>query len=371
MPRVIPEAGANRREGSALARNLRLSLEEFRLLHRIMGETAALPSIDHFRDALFECLHDALDVPLVAFSCRVRGRTRIAQSRDLSESELRARHPSVFREQEDYLKSPWGPQVAILGDSVPEPVLDGMATIHDIWKPNGIRDGLTASLTGPAGAKALLVLLLQDRRRMGRLTRLLQALLPFLGRHVDHFAHLETLQARLLTFEAVADVGGPVVLFGPKGGVAWMSPSARRMFQELRGRPDVPEEIRSWMQSVRSRGDQSAPSATCILLLDGRWLVLRYREIREEGIRQGLVVIEDRKSEQQRVLDGKFQELNLSGRSEEVASLVVRGRLNKEIARQLGIRLQTVKNHVRSIYDRTGARNRAELVRLLADEREV
>jgi len=52
----------------------------------------------------------------------------------------------------------------------------------------------------------------------------------------------------------------------------------------------------------------------------------------------------------------------LPPRSAEVAMRVCRGRTNKEIAREMGISDQTVKEHVANLCKRFGTRNRTELV---------
>ena len=53
----------------------------------------------------------------------------------------------------------------------------------------------------------------------------------------------------------------------------------------------------------------------------------------------------------------------LSPREREVAMLVARGLANKEIARELGLSLGTVKLHVHSIFLKLGTRSRAMLIR--------
>lgn len=55
----------------------------------------------------------------------------------------------------------------------------------------------------------------------------------------------------------------------------------------------------------------------------------------------------------------------LPPRERQAARLIAQGLENKEIAAQMGITLQTVKNMVHHIFHRLGARNRAHIVSLL------
>ncbi len=61
----------------------------------------------------------------------------------------------------------------------------------------------------------------------------------------------------------------------------------------------------------------------------------------------------------------------LSSRQVEVLELIAAGKSNKEIARDLGMALGTVKVHVRDIFERLGARNRTEAVALYSTLRET
>ena len=51
----------------------------------------------------------------------------------------------------------------------------------------------------------------------------------------------------------------------------------------------------------------------------------------------------------------------LSERERQIAALVARGLKNKDIAQELGISENTVKRHLQSIFNKTGARDRLEL----------
>jgi DNA-binding NarL/FixJ family response regulator len=64
-------------------------------------------------------------------------------------------------------------------------------------------------------------------------------------------------------------------------------------------------------------------------------------------------------------LNGPREPHGLSRRQVEVLEQLAAGRSNQEIARQLFISPNTVKFHVRAIYDRMGVHNRVEAARLL------
>lgn len=58
----------------------------------------------------------------------------------------------------------------------------------------------------------------------------------------------------------------------------------------------------------------------------------------------------------------------ITGREREVLGLLARGRLNKEIAAELGISERTVKFHVSALMGKLGAGNRTEVVSLAAQQ---
>lgn len=63
--------------------------------------------------------------------------------------------------------------------------------------------------------------------------------------------------------------------------------------------------------------------------------------------------------------------IELSTREQEVLELVVTGASNKEIAQQLVISVNTVKVHVRNIFEKMGVQSRTELTRLAIQEKRV
>jgi DNA-binding CsgD family transcriptional regulator len=71
----------------------------------------------------------------------------------------------------------------------------------------------------------------------------------------------------------------------------------------------------------------------------------------------------------QNVLDRRFKKYNISPREQEIIRLICRGKTNKQIEDELYIALQTVKDHVSRIYQKTGAKNRVQLTNMFRDWR--
>jgi DNA-binding CsgD family transcriptional regulator len=63
--------------------------------------------------------------------------------------------------------------------------------------------------------------------------------------------------------------------------------------------------------------------------------------------------------------EARARQFGMTDRELELARLLASGAANKEMADLLGLSANTVRNHVHNIYEKTGARNRVELVRTL------
>ncbi len=61
----------------------------------------------------------------------------------------------------------------------------------------------------------------------------------------------------------------------------------------------------------------------------------------------------------------------LSARESEVLKHLVKGKLNKEIANDLGVTTDAVKKHLRNIYIKLGVRNRVEAVMEVLPEKRI
>jgi DNA-binding CsgD family transcriptional regulator len=60
---------------------------------------------------------------------------------------------------------------------------------------------------------------------------------------------------------------------------------------------------------------------------------------------------------------GDIDQLPLTVREREILILVGEGQMQKQIAAQLGISLETVKKHIRNSYIKLGAHNKLEALR--------
>jgi DNA-binding CsgD family transcriptional regulator len=68
-------------------------------------------------------------------------------------------------------------------------------------------------------------------------------------------------------------------------------------------------------------------------------------------------------------IDGaKAERYGLTARELELCRLLARGEANKEIAARLGLSPHTVRNHVHNVFEKTKARNRVELCKLLGPD---
>ena len=86
-----------------------------------------------------------------------------------------------------------------------------------------------------------------------------------------------------------------------------------------------------------------------------------------ERVRHALALDAQRRQAQGRGQDIQRRHARLTAREREVMALVVSGRSNKEIARQLGISPRTVESHRIHVMHKMGADSLVELVRIAAE----
>lgn len=81
-----------------------------------------------------------------------------------------------------------------------------------------------------------------------------------------------------------------------------------------------------------------------------------------------LVTLEDLAKRRRELIAACAVACGLTPRERGIADLVARALGNRQVARALGVATQTVKNHLKRIFERTGALGRAHLVQILLAE---
>jgi DNA-binding CsgD family transcriptional regulator len=92
---------------------------------------------------------------------------------------------------------------------------------------------------------------------------------------------------------------------------------------------------------------------------DGRWLTIDVTPL--DSATDGRLAIIVQSADGPDVLEAAMRSQGLTAREREIAGLLVAGRSNKEIAAALELSPHTVSDHLKAIFERTGARNRAEV----------
>ncbi|OHD15609.1 MAG: hypothetical protein A2004_11475 [Spirochaetes bacterium GWC1_61_12] len=122
-------------------------------------------------------------------------------------------------------------------------------------------------------------------------------------------------------------------------------------------------------------------SPLLLIAMNGLLFILLWRRLKESGTPVpeavpetfGVSASPDRIAFDNRLFDERAiadascslaRRYGLSGREEEIAGFVIAGELNSAIAERLFISVYTVKNHIHSIFGKTGAKNRIDLMRI-------
>jgi DNA-binding CsgD family transcriptional regulator len=148
-----------------------------------------------------------------------------------------------------------------------------------------------------------------------------------------------------------------------------LTPGVARWLAEL---PDSQWEPRAILppavlavaaQALRTADGVDAPGEVAlarVLSQSGQWLVLHGAVLVTRGERRVAVIIEP--AHPVRIASLLMAAYGLTEREQEVTRLVLQGHATVEIAARLSVMPQTVQQHLKSIFDKTGVRSRRELV---------
>jgi DNA-binding CsgD family transcriptional regulator len=194
--------------------------------------------------------------------------------------------------------------------------------------------------------------------------RLLASLSPLIA---------EGFRRAILSLPASAEEGsedGPgLVVFDEEGNVESVSSAAERWLAELAEFPAAASAAESRvLQAVAARARRAnedleaheVPARVRVQTTSGRWLLLDGMRLSGNGGRRAAVMIQPAPAHE--IAPLIVEAYGLSERERQVTLLCISGMSTKEIAGALHISPYTVQDHLKSIFEKTGARSRAELV---------
>jgi DNA-binding CsgD family transcriptional regulator len=195
---------------------------------------------------------------------------------------------------------------------------------------------------------------------------------------VELIAAASALFARAVRRGLVAEVSGSpasgadppgVIELDGSGGLLRMSSSAESLLAELSGssgqagveHPAIHAVASATRSAVAARADTAGsvlPSST-VKTPAGTWLVLHGALLGD--VRSQAVAVFIQRAHPTLVAPLLLKAYGLTPREREVAQLLLRGATTIQASRRLGISGYTVTDHVKSIFEKVGARTRGEL----------
>jgi DNA-binding CsgD family transcriptional regulator len=231
---------------------------------------------------------------------------------------------------------------------------------RDIFAPLGLQDELRAVLRVGGACWGYVCL-----HREAAATSFSRAEARFVQQLAPHLA--EGIRMGLLRqacdLEAPAD-GPGLVLLAADGAIAGMNQAAEQWLEELGGRADgsdLPIEISALATRLRHLKDlEPALPRLRVRTRSGRWAVLHASWLTTHAQETIAVILEEAPPAE--VAPLIMTAYGLTGREQTITALVCQGLPTRQIAGQLHLSADTVQDHLKSVFDRTGVHSRGELV---------
>jgi DNA-binding CsgD family transcriptional regulator len=248
----------------------------------------------------------------------------------------------------------------LMGATAGEP--DASARYRDIFRPLGLGDELRAVLRTGGVCWGCLCL----HREAGAPFSSEEVL--FVQRLAPHLA--EAIRAGLLLASVeladVADAPGLLVV-APDGSLASITEAGRRWLEELgHSEPELPSEILTLAATVRRSADAAGLPRLRVRTRAGRWAVLHASRLPLADAEAVAVIVEEPSPAELAPL--LMLAYGLTKQEQAVTGLVCRGLSTRELAERLHITPNTVQDHLKSIFEKTGVGSRRELVATILQE---
>jgi DNA-binding CsgD family transcriptional regulator len=190
---------------------------------------------------------------------------------------------------------------------------------------------------------------------------------------LDVAPHLAEGARRGLLVGEAADPESPeapgLVVLSENWEIESLTPGVERWLADL---PDSDWEARGTLppavlavagRALRTAEHPDSPGEVAVsrvLARSGRWMVLHGASLVADRSRRVAVIIEP--AHPARIASLLMSAYGLTAREQEVTRLVLQGSSTAEIAADLSVSAQTVQQHLKSVFDKTGVRSRRELV---------
>jgi DNA-binding CsgD family transcriptional regulator len=232
--------------------------------------------------------------------------------------------------------------------------LDRSVRQRELRRPHGFGDELRAVLADESGAWGALTL----QRERGE---------PwFTPREVGAVAALSPLLAEGLqraqlgpADEAGPDGGTGLLVVDTAGRVTGADAAARRWLDELRAPPAGPHDLPVVVRAVAGRARTAAAAYGRARTRSGHWVTVHASLLDPGGGQVAVVIQPARPSELAPLIADAY---GLTERERVVTRLVAHGYSTHRIAAELHLSPYTVQDHLKSIFDKTGASTRGEVV---------
>lgn len=191
----------------------------------------------------------------------------------------------------------------------------------------------------------------------------------FLRMAAPYLAH--GARRSLLMGEARDPVGSDspgLVIINKRWQVESTTPGVDRWLAELPGGDWAAGRLPPALMSVAARalrtaerpGDVAEVAVSRVLSRAGNWIVLHGTSLGTDHERRIAVIVEP--AHPSRIYPLLMSAYGLTERERDVTRLILQGNSTTEIAATLVVSMQTVQQHLKSIFDKTGVRSRRDLV---------
>lgn len=196
---------------------------------------------------------------------------------------------------------------------------------------------------------------------------------PFPDDEVDHVRRLVPLIARAFRtvacrLEAHAHGPAAMIVLDGHNRIQNLTLESRALLDDLQTAGVTELDLPSLVGTVATRARHSRSSTHIVTRVhgtSGRWLRVTAVPMESGDGHVGVMLEPARPTDLAPIL---LESYNLTPREIDIVLLLARGQATKEIAAELSLSSHTVRDHVKSIFDKTGVTSRGELVARLFSE---